>query len=101
MDTVISGFTSLGAKFTAGIVEMKHLVVESLTVGSSEKPSVITLYDEVSGQPYCLKIYNGNTLSVAGACEVAPEEVVEEPAPEEVVEEAPAEEPTPSEEVAA
>ncbi|MDP7466287.1 MAG: DUF5011 domain-containing protein, partial [Candidatus Pacebacteria bacterium] len=47
------------------------LVVENLTIGSSEKPNGITLYDEGTGEPYCVKILNGSLISVAGACSVA------------------------------
>ena len=59
---------ALGAKFTNGLAELKSLVVESLTVGKSEKPSGITLYDEVTKQPYCLSIANGQPVSRAGVC---------------------------------
>ena len=42
---------ALGAKFTNGLAELKSLVVESLTVGKSEKPSGITLYYEGTKKP--------------------------------------------------
>lgn len=38
------------------------------TMGSSDKPSGITLYDEASGKPYCLKISSGETVTKPGAC---------------------------------
>ena len=39
-----------------------------LTVGSTAKPTGITIYDEVTGLPYCLKIQNGATVSLSGQC---------------------------------
>jgi hypothetical protein len=47
------------------------LVTETLTVGSSEKPSGITLYDEDTGAPYCFKIKNGEATSTPGVCATA------------------------------
>ncbi len=44
------------------------MVAESLTVGSAEKPSGITLYDEVTKAPYCLKMVNGAMTSAPGEC---------------------------------
>jgi hypothetical protein len=48
---------------------MKALVVDTLTVGSQEKPSGITLYDEVTGEPHCLRIRSGEMVSTQGKCE--------------------------------
>jgi len=42
--------------------------VGALTVGSAEKRSGITLYDEATGSPYCLKIVNGSMASAPGVC---------------------------------
>ncbi|MBI2056023.1 MAG: tail fiber domain-containing protein, partial [Candidatus Sungbacteria bacterium] len=41
---------------------------ESLEVGTSAKPTGITIYDSVSGQPYCLKMVAGVLQSAAGGC---------------------------------
>ena len=39
-----------------------------MTVGTAEKPAGITLYDEVTGDPYCVKMQNGALVSIAGEC---------------------------------
>ncbi|MFH0714981.1 MAG: hypothetical protein V1847_04320 [Candidatus Diapherotrites archaeon] len=40
----------------------------SMKVGSSTNRTGITLYDTANGNPYCVKITNGNLASTAGAC---------------------------------
>ena len=69
---VVSGFVdqfeTLGAKFVEGIAYFKNILTDKLTVGSTEKPSGITLYDEVTNEPYCLKMRNGAMVSMAGEC---------------------------------
>jgi hypothetical protein len=57
--TILKFFDGLGIKVMNGIAYMKNLFVERLTVGTTERPSGITLYDEDTGDPYCLKIKNG------------------------------------------
>ncbi len=47
---------------------VKEIVVERLTIGSKEKPTGITLFDEVTGEPYCLKVRNGTTVTELGEC---------------------------------
>jgi hypothetical protein len=59
--------------FYGGIVEqvvdgVKGIVVGNLKVGSPTKRTGITLYDEVTGEPYCLSIANGQTKTVSGEC---------------------------------
>ncbi|MEK7208017.1 MAG: immunoglobulin-like domain-containing protein, partial [Patescibacteria group bacterium] len=61
---------ALGARITQGLAEFKTLVVEALTIGSTTKPSGITLYDEVTKEPYCLSIANGQPMSRQGACTI-------------------------------
>ncbi len=68
IDSMMSYLESLGVSIVDGIARFKKVIVETLTVGSSEKPSGITLYDEVTGEPYCLKISNGQTKTDAGEC---------------------------------
>ncbi|MHB1316661.1 MAG: tail fiber domain-containing protein, partial [Minisyncoccota bacterium] len=65
---VLTGFENMGARFVNGIAYFKNVFVESLTIGTQEKPSGITLYDEVTGEPYCLKMRNGAMVSLAGDC---------------------------------
>ncbi len=45
-----------------------EMVTKKLTVGSAAAPSGITLYDEVTRDPYCLKMRNGAMVSDAGVC---------------------------------
>ncbi|KKS34007.1 MAG: FG-GAP repeat protein, partial [Parcubacteria group bacterium GW2011_GWC2_42_13] len=50
-------------------VETEKLKVSSeATFGSQEKRIGITIYDEDTGQPYCIKVKNGAMVSAAGAC---------------------------------
>jgi len=64
----VSQFETIGAKFVDGIAYFKNIFVGKLTVGSTAKPTGITIYDEVTGLPYCLKIQNGATVSLSGQC---------------------------------
>src|SRR3989344_1702837 len=65
---ILALFENLGAKVTDGIAYFKGVVADKLTIGSSVKPTGVTLYDEVTGSPYCLKIQNGAVASLAGEC---------------------------------
>lgn len=69
--TVTDYLASVGMTFVSGVTNIVSLAVENLKVGSSEKPSGITLYDEVTSEPYCLKMRNGAMVSIAGECSVA------------------------------
>ncbi len=75
------------------------LITDKLTVGSQDNPSGITLFDEVTGEPYCLSVRDGATVTRAGECgtqtvdeaEEEPEDVLSEPEPS--VDEPPVDEP--------
>jgi len=55
---------------TEGFLTVNGLVVKGdMEVGSREKPSGITLYDEVTGEPYCLKMSAGVMQALQGTCE--------------------------------
>lgn len=60
--------TWLMGKLTAVNGFFDNLFTAHLTVGSSSRPSGITLYDQVTGQPYCLAMVNGQMASTAGVC---------------------------------
>ncbi|KKP88020.1 MAG: Lipoprotein [Candidatus Nomurabacteria bacterium GW2011_GWA2_35_80] len=64
-----------------GIAYMKALVVDTLKIGSPDKRTGITLYDEISGEPYCISVANGETKTTAGECVVIERSVadVDEP----------------------
>ncbi|MEK7566641.1 MAG: hypothetical protein AAB527_00695, partial [Patescibacteria group bacterium] len=40
----------------------------AITIGSRDRPSGITLYDTVTGEPYCVKIAQGALVHIAGEC---------------------------------
>ncbi|PIR38198.1 MAG: hypothetical protein COV34_01095 [Candidatus Zambryskibacteria bacterium CG10_big_fil_rev_8_21_14_0_10_42_12] len=61
-------FENAGVKIANGLTTIKDLVAHKLTVGTSDKPTGITLYDEVSGNPYCLVIRSGQPTTYAGEC---------------------------------
>ena len=43
-------------------------VKEDLVVGSAEQPAGITIYDEDTKEPYCIKMKSGQMVSMPGAC---------------------------------
>ncbi|MEO8637517.1 MAG: tail fiber domain-containing protein [Candidatus Taylorbacteria bacterium] len=69
------------AKVTSALGIFGRLETDEIQVGSKEKPSGITLFDEATGDPYCLKIVHGETKTSEGQCEsmvtTAPEIPVE------------------------
>jgi len=68
VDAVLNKLSELGVAFVDGIVNIAKLSAQTFTIGSSSRPSGITLYDEVTGEPYCFKVRNGAALSFAGEC---------------------------------
>ncbi len=69
MQSILAGFKILGLDIQKGIVLVKNMVVETLTIGSSEKPAGFTLFDEKTGKPFCVKISAGKLKNVPGTCE--------------------------------
>ncbi|QQR82387.1 tail fiber domain-containing protein [Candidatus Campbellbacteria bacterium] len=63
---------SAGQSISGGVARFVDAVVDRLTVGSAEEPSGITLFDDVTGEPYCLSVHNGATVTQAGACDTQP-----------------------------
>jgi uncharacterized protein YjiK len=56
-------------KVTAEIVEAKTVrATEALEVGTQSRPSGITIYDTVTGEPYCMQMASGAMVSVKGIC---------------------------------
>ncbi len=72
VNAVLKKLSSLGAKFIDGIAYFKNIVTDTLRVGSKEKPTGITLYDEATGEPYCLSIVNGDIKTRSGECNILP-----------------------------
>jgi hypothetical protein len=58
--TVINAIKELSAKVDA--------LTQRFTVGSREKPAGITIYDEATGEPYCIKVVQGNMRNIPGEC---------------------------------
>jgi hypothetical protein len=52
-----------------GSLSVVKLQTQQLEVGTQTRPSGITIYDEESKQPYCIKMKAGAMISVAGKCE--------------------------------
>jgi len=55
------------AEIASAIVE--NLKVKFLTVGDSEVPTGITIYDRANGEPYCVAVNEGTVVTTAGVCE--------------------------------
>jgi len=73
LDKLKEAFLSLGLFIENGIAKVQKLIVgfietESLKVGSPKKPTGITVYDEDTGEPYCLKVKSGQMVSIPGEC---------------------------------
>jgi len=72
-------------------IRAKDIETEQLKVkGSDGGQAGITLYDRVTGLPYCFFVANGAAQTVAGECGAGVEEPVVEPVVEPVAEEDPA-----------
>jgi len=78
---IISAIQELAEKIEVLTVAVQELMAQGysstfgrfqkLTVGSPEQPTGITLYDEVTGDPYCLSVRNGNMVTRFGDCDGA------------------------------
>lgn len=68
---------SLALFVSNNITNVKDLVIDKLKVGSAEKPSGITLYDEVTKTPYCVKMVNGSLQTIIGECVVASANIIQ------------------------
>ena len=53
-----------------GTLSVNKVQTNELEVGSQTRPSGITLYDEETGEAYCLKIKNGEIVKETGKCDV-------------------------------
>ncbi len=62
---------NLGQNISDAITSVKNLVTDTLTVGTSDKPTGITLYDTATGNAYCLSIANGQNETTPGVCPTA------------------------------
>ncbi len=67
---ILGEFKALGAEITASAANFVAVVTTKLTVGTATKPTGITLYDDVTGAPYCIRMSGGSMKSVVGECVV-------------------------------
>ena len=72
VDGMLDGLESLGAQISENFAGFKSLAAETFTLGTSERPSGVTLYDEANGEPYCLKVKNSRIVSTRGECGDSP-----------------------------
>ncbi|MCB9810438.1 DUF5011 domain-containing protein, partial [Candidatus Nomurabacteria bacterium] len=63
-DSFWGKLATLAANFKDGVLSLLGLVI-----GSQETPAGITIYDTVTGEPYCMYIANGEQVSQAGTCD--------------------------------
>jgi hypothetical protein len=73
---VVAELKDFGIMIEKGITRIASLVTDNLTVGSAERPNGITLYDEDTKQPYCLKMKGGKMVPTPGVCQVIKAEAV-------------------------
>ena len=66
--SVLHNLLDMGVQITENFARIANLIADRFTVGSSEAPSGITLYDEATGEPYCFKIVNGASVTAQGIC---------------------------------
>ncbi|MAJ97641.1 MAG: hypothetical protein CMI56_03465 [Parcubacteria group bacterium] len=61
----------IGVIFSENLAKFNNLAAAAFTVGSSEQPNGITLFDEVTGEAYCVKIRDGAMVQEVGECTLA------------------------------
>jgi hypothetical protein len=69
--SVFSTLESFGAEVVDGIAYLKDVWVEKLHVGTSDKPSGITIYDIKTKQPMCVVSEDGTLKEIPGDCDTA------------------------------
>ncbi len=65
---VKDALAQLGFSIENGVARLKGIITATLEVGSPEAPTGITLYDEDTREPYCLKIKSGEIVKMRGKC---------------------------------
>ncbi|MEX0933680.1 MAG: immunoglobulin-like domain-containing protein, partial [Candidatus Paceibacterota bacterium] len=70
---VMDYLRSLGVDITDKLARFANIFTQTLTVGSPEAPAGITLYEQDSGDAYCLKVVAGDSVTLAGACPDQPD----------------------------
>jgi hypothetical protein len=65
-ETLLERLMALADRFVGGVLQLT-----GLTVGSKDISTGITIYDIVTGKPYCSVVANGETRAIIGTCEEA------------------------------
>ncbi|MDD4804257.1 MAG: tail fiber domain-containing protein [Candidatus Pacebacteria bacterium] len=71
--TLVNSVKQIGSfifRIQDGIAYLRNIAVETLQIGSQSKPSGITMYDESTGDSYCVKIIDGVLVNEDGECSV-------------------------------
>ncbi|MHB8648105.1 MAG: DUF5011 domain-containing protein, partial [Thermomicrobiales bacterium] len=66
--SLASALGSLGVFVEKGFATLAGVVTANLTVGSETHPTGITMYDKVTGAPYCFQIADGQSTTTPGVC---------------------------------
>ncbi len=66
--SVLSAFENMGTTIGNQMARFTNVFADQIVVGSTEKPSGITLYDVATRQPYCMRIENGGQVTTRGVC---------------------------------
>lgn len=70
--TIGEALSDVLSSIRRGFLALKQLVTDTLKVGTPEKPSGITLYDQQTKAPYCLVVDNGQMQNIPGECGALP-----------------------------
>jgi hypothetical protein len=62
--------THYGVVITDAMTSIRTLLVQNLIVGTSDHPNGITIYDDATGMPYCVKMRNGEMIYLSGECAI-------------------------------
>jgi hypothetical protein len=68
VETIRQILAKLGVSIQNGIASIQSVVTQNLKIGSAQNPSGFTIYDQVTKQPYCVGIANGEFIKTAGDC---------------------------------
>ncbi len=65
---VLDQLNTLGVTVSQNLLHAVKIIADNLQIGSAAHPTGITMYDTVSGQPYCFEMANGDATTTPGAC---------------------------------
>jgi hypothetical protein len=58
----------IGIYFSESMAKFNNLAATAFTVGSAENPNGITLYDEETGEAFCVRVRDGEMVNEPGEC---------------------------------